>query len=172
MSLGRSDRRLSPGRDHRRTYVWADGMGDWQPLGQVDAIVSGLNGGVPSAAVESATPIATPIAAAAAPASSPPPPIQEPRTAAVKRDPGRRSADLFGGGMSAVAHTEDVSTSAPLFNGSAGMGANPTGARDENSVLFSLSALTAKAATGPSSPGNKTTASKDDSGLIDSKELL
>ena len=25
------------------TYVWADGMGDWQPLSQVEAIVGALN---------------------------------------------------------------------------------------------------------------------------------
>ncbi len=31
------------------TYVWADGMSDWSPLGQVDSIVSALNGPAPGA---------------------------------------------------------------------------------------------------------------------------
>src|SRR5262249_2922 len=50
----------------------------------------------------------------------------------------------------------------------------PVGKRDENSVMFSLSALTARAGTTPgpvAAPPTKTTAAKDDSGLIDLKAL-
>src|SRR5438876_567473 len=86
---------------------------------------------------------------AAADAASP----SEPPRAAVRRDGGRRGADLFGGGggMGVQSASDDVQANAPPhFNGSA-QAASPsndrmTGQRDENSVLFSLSALTAKAA--------------------------
>ena len=61
---------------------------------------------------------------------------------------------------------DDVATSAPLFQAPVGGG---TGQRDENSTLFSLSALTAKAAVPPSAP--RTTATREDSGLIDLKAL-
>ena len=53
------------------TYVWADGMADWMPLGQVDAIVAALNAGAapaPTAAAPAAaytpTPVAAPVAEA------------------------------------------------------------------------------------------------------------
>ena len=157
------------------TYVWADGMADWMPLGQVDAIVAALNAGAapaPTAAAPAAaytpTPVAAPVAEAPVAAAAAEQPAHR---AAARRDPGRRSQDLFGGGFAAQAVSEEVATSASLFGG--GMAAAPAaakqaGQRDENSVLFSLSALTAKAA--PSSSG-ATTATKEDSGLIDLKAL-
>lgn len=138
------------------TYVWTDGMGDWLPLGQVDVIVAALNSEAP----------------AAAPAPEPEP---APRAAAVRREPGRRSPDLFGGGFGGAAGaTEEVATSASSFSGGVPQGAvaaKPAGAREENSVLFSLSALTAKAGTPSSSGATATTAQREDSGLIDLKAL-
>jgi hypothetical protein len=74
--------------------------------------------------------------------------------------------------------TEEVATSAPAFNGRAPAPMAASGQREENSMLFSLSALTAKVA--PSSPSassasssssSKTSASREDSGLIDLKAL-
>jgi predicted Zn finger-like uncharacterized protein len=170
------------------TYVWADGMTDWLPLGQVEPIVAALHAGAsqPPAAVEP-TPTASPSpsygshVSEPAPAAYPAPAAAAaaPRVAA-RRDVGRGARDLFGGGgfgQETQAVADDVATSAPLFSaGVAGPapGSQPpgggTGQRDENSVLFSLSALTAKA--GSAAPvTTQTTAQKDDSGLIDLRAL-
>ncbi|WP_437785048.1 zinc-ribbon domain-containing protein [Sorangium sp. So ce1097] len=158
------------------TYIWADGMADWQPLGQVDTIVAALHAGsapVSMAAQEPAPVQSQPVPSAgvaAAPASSGVEAVAAsapaPRAAAVRRDPARPTQDLFGGSPAPEAHrpsSDDVATSAPLFKS----GAAP-GQRDENSMLFSLSALTAKAAA--PAPRSNTSAS-DDSGLIDLKAL-
>ncbi len=145
------------------TYVWADGMGDWQPLGQVQAIVDALN--------------------AAASGASAPEPAPEPARAAVKKDAGRGARDLFGSdGASA-----EVATSASSFGGPSPARSAPArigAGKEEQSALFSLSALTNRAGTSgsssaasslgglgalastPSKPSNT-----DDSGLIDLKAL-
>jgi len=146
------------------TYVWADGMGDWQPLGQVQAIVDALN--------------------AAAQGASAPQPAPEPARAAVKKDAARGGArDLFGSdGQS------DVSTSA--FSGFGGGSSRAAAApvrigagKEEQSALFSLSALTNRAGTSSSSAASSlgslgamsSAPSKamntEDSGLIDLKAL-
>jgi predicted Zn finger-like uncharacterized protein len=166
------------------TYIWADGQSDWLPLGQIDAIVNALHQGA-AAAPEPSAPVAMPAPMAAPslgshlpdPASSPG--ASAPRAA--RREVGRGGRDLFGaGGFGQTAQAyggtptaDDVATSAPLF--SAGMNAPqtsgaPVGQRDENSVLFSLSALTAKAGAA-TAPVSQTTATKDDSGLIDLRAL-
>ena len=154
------------------TYLWADGFADWKPLGEVDEVVAALNAG---AAAPAAAPAGAPWAAAAASPA---------RTAA--RTAGRAPApDLFGG-IDAAGGEDDVATSAPEHRGglgssaasaSAGAGqSGGTGARNESSVLFSLSALTS-AASRPSSrpvaPAAAPTgaASREDSGLIDLKAL-
>ena len=156
------------------TYVWADGMGDWQPLGQVESIVSALNSGVTAAAPEPAAyaaPEPAPYAAAPFAAAAAPQPAAEPvHRPAARRDVGRRGPDLFGGGMA----TEEVATSAPAFNGRAPSPMASSGQREENSMLFSLSALTAKAApsaSSSSSSSSKSGGTKEDSGLIDLKAL-
>ena len=154
------------------TYVWSDGMGDWQPLGQVESIVAALNSGAaPVATPEPAAPEPKPyVAQAAYVAAAAPQPAAEPAPrAAARRDSGRRGPDLFGGGMGA----EEVATSAPAFNGRAPSPMAASGQREENSMLFSLSALTAKAAPAApaSSTSSKTSASREDSGLIDLRAL-
>jgi predicted Zn finger-like uncharacterized protein len=127
------------------TYVWADGMADWAPIGQVEAITSAL--------------------------SSPAPEAAAPRVAA-RREPARHAQDVFsggGGGAETQAAADDVATSAPLFGKGSGAAAKPkTG--EENSMLFSLSALTAKAAPAGAS-GVKGPANTEDSGIIDLKAL-
>jgi predicted Zn finger-like uncharacterized protein len=135
------------------TYVWADGMADWQPLGQVETIISALN--TPGGGSQES------MAAAA------------PRVAA-RRDPGRHAQDLFtGGGMEAQQQpaADDIATSAPLFGKGGGAAAKPKG--EENSMLFSLSALTAKAAPAASSgfSAKAPAANSEDSGIIDLKAL-
>ncbi len=156
------------------TYLWADGFADWKPLAEVEEVVAALNaGGAPAPAA--AAPWAS---AAASPA----------RTAA--RTAGRAPApDLFGG-IDAAGSEDDVATSAPDhasaargggggggggLGGSAG-GGSGTGARNESSVLFSLSALTSAASRPSSRPVAPATASsgsanREDSGLIDLKAL-
>jgi predicted Zn finger-like uncharacterized protein len=153
------------------TYVWADGMADWQPLGQVDAIVAALSSGMPPGQASSAEQSAYAGGGALAHAGQP---VAEalassPR-AAVRRDPARPTQDLFGGGQAQEPHRgsiDDVATSAPLFSS----GAAP-GQRDENSMLFSLSALTAKAGTsGSAGAAPVPSGPHDDSGIIDLKAL-
>lgn len=159
------------------TYLWADGFADWKPLAEVEEIVAALNSGAAAPA-----PAAAPWASAAASPA---------RTAA--RTAARAPApDLFGG-IDAAGGEEDVATSAPehssgagrsgggggLGLGSAGSsGGSGTGARNESSVLFSLSALTSAASrpsSRPMAPVATTSpagsATREDSGLIDLKAL-
>lgn len=131
----------------RETFVWAEGMGDWTAIGEVPELAGLLDSG------------------GAAPAPQP-----QPRAAA-RSGSGRGSAhDLFGG-IETAGSESDVTTSAP-------QPAAPqiaTGARNESSVLFSLSALTASAGPSPSAPTKPSSSmvdnKVDDSGLIDLKAL-
>ena len=142
-------------------YVWAEGFDDWRALGEVEQIVDALH-------VSARSPMAATPAAAV------------PRAAALGGlGGGGRGTDLFGG-IEQAGSEEDVTTSAaspdPMHAAPAA-----TGARNESSVLFSLSALTSAAATSkPSHSGGglaglasspSTSSSKEDSGLIDLKAL-
>jgi predicted Zn finger-like uncharacterized protein len=125
------------------TYLWADGMDDWLPLASVPAILEALNA-----------------------AAGEPEPAADPARAASRRDGSRAGFDLFGGGGAAAepapaAAAEDPSFDSPMGGGSA---AAATGARNEQSVLFSLNALVN--AERKSAPPNASK-TKDDSGLID-----
>lgn len=184
------------------TYVWTEGMGDWQPLGQVDAIIAALNSvpvdGTPTPlagyaaaspyesapAAYASTPAgfgapmgaspAAPMAAAPMAAAPEPQQFAAPRAAARRDVRGRGGQDLFGGGGGfgeAVAVGEDVATSAPLFGGQPQPNGPAAGQRDENSVLFSLSALTAKAGGSAAVSANMAAGAKEDSGLIDLRAL-
>jgi predicted Zn finger-like uncharacterized protein len=131
------------------TYVWTEGMADWQPVGSVPELAEAL----------------TATAAAAAPAAAP---------RAARTGSGRGSAtDLFGG-IDKAGSEEDVMTSAPQ-PAAAPAPALATGARNESSVLFSLSALTASGPIAGAAPSRASAASTDsrgeDSGLIDLKAL-
>jgi predicted Zn finger-like uncharacterized protein len=170
------------------TFVWAEGMGDWQPLGEVPQIVEALHSAASRPSSAGARQSARP--------SSPPWDAPRQSDASVARAAARTGGrgapggDLFGSFESAGSE-EDVTTSAPetaAHQASAGA----TGARNESSVLFSLSALTAAAKPAPaaaasagaasslsSSLTSSLTASRpaaaarddDDSGLIDLKAL-
>lgn len=150
------------------TFVWAEGFADWKPLADVPEIVEALNAG---AAAPAPSPWDKPAAARAAAASK----VSAPRAAA--RTGGRSAtADLFGG-IDTAGSEDEVATSAPeqpptLGTPSATSSSSGTGARNESSVLFSLSALTsaAQTQTKPASRSNGS-ASRDDSGLIDLKAL-
>jgi predicted Zn finger-like uncharacterized protein len=124
------------------TYIWKEGMADWQTLAEVRAVANALH-------------------AAARPAVAAMP-------AAVRRAEQGASADLFGS-IETAGGEDDITTSAPEQSMSAGTG---TGARNESSVLFSLSALTgtpdASSAPGGAKRGR---GASDDSGLIDLQAL-
>ena len=130
------------------TYVWAEGMSDWQALSDNGEIVAALN----EAAATSSAAMSSSGYASSPPVASAP---------AAKKDTARRSQDLFG------PPPDSYSGGASFGGGGLGASAAPAGKRDENSVLFSLTALTAATAPAPS----KTTATKEDSGLIDLKAL-
>lgn len=144
------------------TFIWADGMSDWTPLGQVPEIVDALNS-ASSAPVAPEPQFTAPVSRA--PAAS---------TAKAARSQGRGGADLFGA-IATAGSEEDMARQAahePVAQ------QTTTGARNESSVLFSLSALTASAkpsSTSASSQGSlsstSSSTSKEDSGLIDLKAL-
>lgn len=143
------------------TYVWADGMTDWSPISAVPDLSQALS----SAA---AAPVAAPV---------PAPVAEVPRQAAARSGAGRGSAhDLFGG-IERAGGEDEVMTSAaaaaPAPAAPAPVAA--TGARNESSVLFSLSALTASsgpaAAPAATTSGSGSDKSDHDSGLIDLKAL-
>jgi predicted Zn finger-like uncharacterized protein len=148
------------------TFCWRDGMDDWLPLRDIQT----LNEACSATHAMEAPPLAMfaqpsgtngrnePAAAAAA-------------TPAARRAGGRAGGgDLFGGAAQAGGEDE-VMTSAPVGppqpRHTAPVDDKMTGERNENSVLFSLSALTSKG-TGPTKP---TTPGVEASGLIDIRQL-
>ncbi len=175
-------------------YCWKDGMPDWLPLreiAQLHAACTAAPGAGPTDPPEDdgATKVQDPPAfllAATAPQAQPAyaaagahgggngsgaSHAPEAPAAAARRAPGRApAADLFGG-VAQAGGEDDVMTSAP-----AGMpqphddGARDklTGARNENSVLFSLNALTSKGGVVRPQP---MPASAEASGLIDIRQL-
>jgi predicted Zn finger-like uncharacterized protein len=158
------------------TFCWKDGMGDWLPLREIDALFDACNA---TRAVAHAAP-----EPARAPARGAPPSAQAPEAyaaasngssnggaahaAAARRAAGRApGADLFHGAAQAGGE-EEVMTSAPVGAPQAYDEQKPTvtGARNENSVLFSLSALTSKGGDRP-----PTVPGAEASGLIDIRQL-
>jgi len=127
------------------TYIWKEGMADWQTLGEVREVASALH-------------------AAARPAAAAQP-------AAVRRGNHNSSADLFGG-IHTAGGEDDITTSAPEPAQAMTAG---TGARNESSVLFSLSALTGSSPQAAAAPVTSGSSPKrrgsDDSGLIDLQAL-
>jgi predicted Zn finger-like uncharacterized protein len=140
------------------TYVWQDGMADWAPLGEVPEINEALHAAAAPAA--NAPVFSQPVAGATAPSS----PFGGTKESAASRAATRADAraDLFGGidkaGSEQGGAAQQVTVAA-------------TGARNESSVLFSLSSLTAadnKPRPAPvASGGRMATAATEDSGLID-----
>jgi predicted Zn finger-like uncharacterized protein len=121
------------------TYIWKEGMADWQTLAEVKAVADALH------------------AAAARPAAP----------AAVRRNDRGSAPDLFGR-IATAGSEDDITTSAPAPAPTFTAG---TGARNESSVLFSLSALTGSEATAAPSGGKRNRSPADDSGLIDLSAL-
>jgi hypothetical protein len=142
-------------------------MADWQPLSDIAEIVDALNQA--SAGQTAAAPFDRPNSRDAG------------KSSAARRDPGR-AADMF----AQASGEEEVATSVPShvlaqskssFGGAGGQVVAQTsgsmmGTRDEQSVLFSLNALTGGAKP-PSAPASPITgaARGEDSGLIDLNAL-
>jgi predicted Zn finger-like uncharacterized protein len=143
------------------TFCWRDGMDDWLPLAEISQLSEAV--GAARAAM------AAPAGMAAASNGSG---AAQAAAQAARRAGGRAGGgDLFGGAAQAGGEDE-VMTSAPVGMPERHPGPPPdaskmTGERNENSVLFSLSALTSKG-TGPTKP---TTPGAEASGLIDIRQL-
>lgn len=192
MSLREVVSAYNSGRITADTFIWADGQPDWAPLGQVQVIIDALT--TASDAVDAAAaaapadpaPVPAPVPEAPsgavvplfgpAPAARPAPAAgglfgetpAAPAPAAVVRQERRGGVvDLFG--KSRGAAEDDAAAGVQMF--SAPAPAKAPGAREEQSVLFSLAALTAAAQAGPSTFGGGASSGKDDSGLIDLKAL-
>jgi predicted Zn finger-like uncharacterized protein len=133
-------------------FVWRDGMEDWTAILESPELAPLLKGGAEQTDTSAAP---APMAAAAQP------PRASAQTGATRsqaspaRIAGGRAQvgmDLFAGVETAGSDEDDIATSAPLLPQASGRPAaeDPrlTGARNENSVLFSLDALKA-GFTGP-----------------------
>jgi predicted Zn finger-like uncharacterized protein len=178
------------------TYCWKDGMADWLPLREIDAVYAAVKSGrgademsVPPQSM----PPAQPLFGGGSGASAEGPfaasahsngngaalfgggggAVEQHAPAAAARRAGGRAAgaDLFGN-VEKAGGEDDVMTSAANAAMAAGAASSTadeklTGQRNENSVLFSLSALTEKT----KEPTNRTTATSDGSGLIDIRAL-
>jgi predicted Zn finger-like uncharacterized protein len=159
------------------TYLWTEGMADWKPLSEFPEVVEALHQAASHPAVPAAAPAAgSPWDGGAAPKAAAPSPAR-----AASRETRRTgSADLFGSLETAGSESDSFGAS---HDGPVPVA---TGARNESSVLFSLSALTSAAAKpAPAPSASKPTASaaaassasaassgmKEDSGLIDLKAL-
>ncbi len=179
MSLADLVQTFKNGQVTRETYVWAEGFADWKALGEVSELTQAIN--TPAAKPAAPTPtLSAPTAGGAAL------PWDKKPAATIDVDEDERTqiatrgaaalggaADLFGG-FATAGSEEEVTTSAHQQEAPAPVAAPvtaSTGARNESSVLFSLSALTAAAASKPSRPAPGPSSPSEDSGLIDLKAL-
>lgn len=134
------------------TFAWRDGMDDWLPLGQIEELRAAL--GPARASLVSAP-------SAVAPKAPAPSPSAAERAAVRRPESGRGSTDLFGAAALAGSDSDaGVSSSARAADPSL------TGARNESSVLFSLSALTGSA------PAPQRAADTESSSVIDLQHLM
>jgi predicted Zn finger-like uncharacterized protein len=119
-------------------FVWKDGMGDWTAVLEHPDLKP-LLAAAPAAAV------AAPVVAAAPTAGAPASIGGAARLAGTGRSAATGAVDLFGGvDVAGSEEEEEVATSAPVVpqaGATAYDDGKLTGARNENSVLFSLDAL-------------------------------
>ena len=158
------------------TYVWAEGMDDWQPLKDIDSIVDALHEaatGEPAGDDDLSRTVAMSDPAAAlgsyGGAAQPAPAVDHfgastvamssPADAGMAAAPAGTTGNFFGsaGGSNAGSG-----------GGAATAAASSTSA--ENSAIFSLNMLTAKVGT-DAAPAKASTGGSEDSGLIDLKAL-
>lgn len=163
------------------TYCWKDGMSDWLPLRDIETLAQACDlgpnpsllpaneepplfggGGRAAAAAAAQVHAAGTNGNGAAPLFG----GNTPAPAAARRAGGRGAggADLFGAVEQAGGESDAAKMPPPAL---AEDPSKPTGQRNENSVLFSLAALTEKKAE----PAVSTTAQGEGSGLIDIRAL-
>jgi predicted Zn finger-like uncharacterized protein len=166
------------------TFIWKDGMDDWVALREQPALFAACKpaasataprpgGGSRTAALPASTAAAAPIGAASAAASNGTFGGAAGAQAAARRAGGRApAADLFGG-VAQAGGEEDVLTSAPskMPQPHEDASKGPIGARNENSVLFSINAVTTKGASSRPPPPAKSGDTNEASGLIDIRQL-
>jgi predicted Zn finger-like uncharacterized protein len=162
------------GRVTNDAFVWKDGMGDWVPLLEcaelapllappppVDPAAAGPAEATPSASLPPETKSVRPAARAIKPSGAA---ARATGGTAARVTGGRAQGthDLFAGVERAGADEEEVATSAPVLPqpGSTKYEEKATGARNENSVLFSLDALKAGFSGGKSEPAPPKTKSE------------
>ncbi|HEX3772950.1 MAG TPA: zinc-ribbon domain-containing protein, partial [Polyangiaceae bacterium] len=145
-------------------FIWKDGMADWVPV--LESELAPLLQAAPPPAAPAPAPPVVAAPAAAIPRAGGMPQFSAPNApaATASQPSAARSAarvqaqqdntqDLFGGIETAGAADEEVATSAPVLpqaGSTAYDDGKMTGARNENSVLFSLDAM--KAGFSPSAP--------------------
>jgi predicted Zn finger-like uncharacterized protein len=165
------------------TFIWKDGMDDWVALREQPALFAACKpaatagaprpgGGSRTAAFPTST-TAAPTVAMSAAGSNGTLSGGAGAQAAARRAGGRApAADLFGG-VAQAGGEEDVLTSAPakMPQPHEDVGKGPIGARNENSVLFSISAVTTKGASSIPPPPAKSGDNNEASGLIDIRQL-
>jgi predicted Zn finger-like uncharacterized protein len=157
MSLEEIQQGYASGLVTADAFVWKDGMADWVPI--LESEIAPLLGPGTAATPAAAAPPATATPRATAPmftATAPNQATATARPAATRaQSQSDNTADLFGA-IDVAGAEEGVATSAPVIPqaGTSAYGdGNMTGARNENSVLFSLDAL--KAGFSPSAPAAK-----------------
>jgi predicted Zn finger-like uncharacterized protein len=161
------------------TFLWKDGMPDWVPLREVGELFRSCTASTATAAPKRApSPQAlgepgAPLVQSSsqdggAPTGSNGSSMGFPQAAAARRAGGRAAGvDLFGG-VAQAGGEADVVTSAPAKIPQAHEAPHKaTGARNESSVLFSLSAMTSKSSSEPPPRQHGDEAS----GLIDIRQL-
>jgi predicted Zn finger-like uncharacterized protein len=154
------------------TYCWRDGMADWRPLRDIDSLYEACNSTrAMTAPSELQRPPQAAHAAGGNGASAHQTPLAASSALAARRSGGRSpGSDLFGTAAQAGGE-DDVMTSAPAAMPHASASTEPekrVGERNENSVLFSLAALTSKDPAGPPKPAAP---GVEASGLIDIQQL-
>jgi predicted Zn finger-like uncharacterized protein len=177
------------------SFCWRDGMPDWLPLREIESLYAQCKAAPGAGPTDPPEDDATKIQAPPAflLGSSPPGPAIAAQAApqaahaggngsgaqyapaapgpTARRSPGRApAADLFGS-VAQAGGEDDVMTSAPAGMPQAHEEAGKdklTGARNENSVLFSLNALTSKGGVVPAQP---LAPAAEQSGLIDIRQL-
>lgn len=174
------------------TFCWKEGMDDWLPLREIEALASAVGKSVslmPSSMEADGGDLFGGLGGGGGGSSElslggggslfGDAPLAAAAPAAARRSGGRAPAgDLFGGAASAGGE-EEVMTSAPGMTAPPGGDAKLTGQRNENSVLFSLNALTSSDSSSGGGGGGfgggggrgATTAEGDGSGLIDIRAL-
>lgn len=151
------------GRITADAFVWKDGMSDWVPILESPELAPLLSAPPAAPAQPSAPPAATSVAPAARTGAA----VRTGGTAArIAGGRAQNAPDLFAGVERAGSDDEEVATSAPALPQvtTARPEEKATGARNENSVLFSLDALKAGFSNNSSSakPASSSSSTSED----------